>query len=370
MTTPASAKSATQSGCRPGPPRARRVREAGTAHQGAGRDRRRPRRRRRRCATWPGSPRPTSRSSRSRPTPTTAAASSGTRPRTCWRRPCSRSSPRPSSASARRSRTASTTTSTSSEPFTPEDLKAIEKAMERIIKPGQRFVAPRRHRRRGARRARRRAVQARADRAQGRRVPTTATRVVEVGGGELTIYDNVDPQHRRDASGRTCAAARTCRPPGTSHGVQAHPHRRRLLARHREEPAAAAHLRHRLGPPRTSCDAYLERSPRPSKRDHRKLGAELDLFSFPDEIGSGLAVFHPKGGIIRKEMEDYSRAAAHRGRLRVRQHPAHHQGPAVRDLRPPRLVPRRHVPADAPRRGARRGRQRHASRARTTTSSR
>ena len=53
--------------------------------------------------------------------------------------------------------------------------------------------------------------------------------------------------------------------------------------------------------------AHLHRLEEAAKRDHRKLGAELDLFSFPEEIGSGLAVFHPKGGIIRKLMEDYSR---------------------------------------------------------------
>src|SRR5258707_11862634 len=53
--------------------------------------------------------------------------------------------------------------------------------------------------------------------------------------------------------------------------------------------------------------AYLNRLEEAAKRDHRKLGAEMDLFSFPDEIGSGLAVFHPKGGIIRRELEDYSR---------------------------------------------------------------
>jgi len=53
--------------------------------------------------------------------------------------------------------------------------------------------------------------------------------------------------------------------------------------------------------------AHLHRQAEAAKRDHRKLGVELDLFSFPDEIGSGLAVFHPKGGIIRRLMEDYSR---------------------------------------------------------------
>ena len=88
-------------------------------------------------------------------------------------------------------------------------------------------------------------------------------------------------------------------------------------------------------PTRDELKAYLKLLEEAARRDHRKLGAELDLFSFPDEIGSGLAVFHPKGGIIRREMEDYSAAAARGGRLPVRQHPAHHQGRPVRDLRAP-----------------------------------
>src|ERR1019366_2733871 len=53
--------------------------------------------------------------------------------------------------------------------------------------------------------------------------------------------------------------------------------------------------------------AYLHQLEEAERRDHRKLGAELDLFSFPEEIGSGLAIFHPKGGTIRRVMEDYSR---------------------------------------------------------------
>jgi threonyl-tRNA synthetase len=62
-----------------------------------------------------------------------------------------------------------------------------------------------------------------------------------------------------------------------------------------------------VGSPWRRLDAHLERIAEAERRDHRRLGAELDLFSFPDEIGSGLAVFHPKGGVIRKELEDYSR---------------------------------------------------------------
>ena len=90
-------------------------------------------------------------------------------------------------------------------------------------------------------------------------------------------------------------------------GVQADAHGRRLLAGQRKEPAAAADLRHRLGV-QAALDAYLNLLEEAEKRDHRRLGAELDLFSFPTEIGAGLAVWHPKGGIVRRVMEDYARS--------------------------------------------------------------
>ena len=96
---------------------------------------------------------------------------------------------------------------------------------------------------------------------------------------------------------------------------------------------------------------HLHRLEEAERRDHRKLGAELDLFSFPDEIGSGLAVFHPKGGTVRRIMEEYSPPAPRRGGLRVRQLTAHHEVEPVRGQRAPRLVRRRHVPADGARRG-------------------
>ena len=114
-----------------------------------------------------------------------------------------------------------------------------------------------------------------------------------------------------------------------------------------KQPDAPAHLRHGVGVARRTSTPTSHRLEEAEKRDHRKLGAELDLFSFPDEIGSGLAVFHPKGGIVRRLMEDYSPPAPRGGRLRVRLLAAHHQGEPVRDLRPPRLVRRRHVPAHA-----------------------
>ena len=110
---------------------------------------------------------------------------------------------------------------------------------------------------------------------------------------------------------------------------------------------------------KAALEEHLHRLEEAEKRDHRKLGAELDLFSFPDEIGSGLAVFHPKGGDRPPGDGGLLAPPARGGGLRVRQLTAHHQVEAVRDLGAPRLVRRLHVPAD----GARR-------RAVTTTSSR
>ncbi len=101
---------------------------------------------------------------------------------------------------------------------------------------------------------------------------------------------------------------------------------------------------------KAALDEHLHRLEEAEKRDHRKLGAELDLFSFPDEIGSGLAVFHPKGGTVRRIMEDYSRQRHEEAGLRVRELAAHHEGASLRDVGPPRLVRRRHVPADGARR--------------------
>ena len=101
-----------------------------------------------------------------------------------------------------------------------------------------------------------------------------------------------------------------------------------------------------------ALEAHLHRLEEAERRDHRRLGAELDLFSFPPELGSGLAVFHPKGGLVRKVMEDYSRARHAEAGYSLRQHAAHHQLGAVRDLGPPPVVRGGHVPADGARRGS------------------
>ena len=88
----------------------------------------------------------------------------------------------------------------------------------------------------------------------------------------------------------------------------------------------------RRGRPTPPSKEHLHRLEEAEKRDHRKLAAELDLLSFPEELGGGLAVWHPKGAIVRKLMEDYSRGAPRARRLRVRLHAAPRQGAAVRDV--------------------------------------
>jgi threonyl-tRNA synthetase len=194
-------------------------------------------------------------------------------------------------------------------PFTLDDLKAIEKEMERIIKSGQRFV--------------RRVVtedEARSELANepykleliGLKGHETGTpqfesgESVEVGGAELTIYDNVDP-----ASGDVIWKD-LCRGP---HLPSTQPIRggfalMRVAAAYWRGSEKNKQLQRIYGtawPTKEELRAYQTRLDEAAKRDHRKLGAELDLFSFPEEIGSGLAVFHPKGGIIRAEIENYMR---------------------------------------------------------------
>ena len=199
-------------------------------------------------------------------------------------------------------------------PFTLDDLKAIEKEMERIIKSGQRFM--------------RRVVTDEEARAELANEPykleliglkghagadglsgTTqfeAGESVEVGGAELTIYDNVDP-----ASGEVIWKD-LCRGP---HLPSTQPIRggyalMRVAAAYWRGSEKNTQLQRIYGtawPSKDELRAYQNRLEEAAKRDHRKLGAELDLFSFPEEIGSGLAVFHPKGGIIRAEIENYMR---------------------------------------------------------------
>ncbi|MCH0540551.1 threonine--tRNA ligase [Streptomyces sp. MUM 203J] len=189
-------------------------------------------------------------------------------------------------------------------PFTPEDLKRIEKKMQEIQKRGQRFS--------------RRVTTDEAAREELANEPYKLELIglkgsassedganVEVGGGELTIYDNLDAK-----TGELCWKD-LCRGP--------HLPSTRIIPAFKLMRSAAAYWRGSeknkqlqrvygtAWPSKDELKAHLEFLAEAEKRDHRKLGAELDLFSIPEQIGSGLAVFHPRGGIIRRVMEDYSR---------------------------------------------------------------
>ena len=190
-------------------------------------------------------------------------------------------------------------------PFDPADLKAIEQRMRQIVKQGQRFS--------------RRVVtdgEARAELAgepyklelialKGAHEAPDAEESVEVGGSELTIYDNLSPDTGEVIWKDLCRGPHI---PTTRHipafklmrsggaywrGSEKNPQLQRIYGTAWES--------------RERQDEYLTMLAEAERRDHRKLGAELDLFSFPTEIGSGLPVFHPKGAIIRQVMEDYSR---------------------------------------------------------------
>lgn len=190
-------------------------------------------------------------------------------------------------------------------PFTPEDLKSIEKEMQRIIREGQRFV--------------RRVVSEDEARVElvdepfkleliglkGSGADKTEGASVEVGAGELTIYDNVD----RD--GQTVWKD-LCRGPhlpntrmiGNGWALQ------RIAGAYWRGSEKNPQLQRIYGtawPTKDELRAYQTRLEEAAKRDHRKLGKDLDLFSFPDEIGSGLSVWHPRGGVVRGEMEQHAR---------------------------------------------------------------
>ncbi len=186
-------------------------------------------------------------------------------------------------------------------PFTPDDLSVLESAMKKIIKDGQRF---------------RRRVITEADALTelanepykcelvGLKSDQGDESSVEVGGAELTIYDNLG----RDGQPEWSDLCRGPHLPST-----------KLIPAFKLMRSAGAYwrgseknpmLQRIYGTAWASADdltGYLDFLVEAEKRDHRRLGQELDLFSFPEEIGSGLAVFHPKGGIIRRAMEDYSR---------------------------------------------------------------
>ena len=172
--------------------------------------------------------------------------------------------------------------------FTDDDLERIEARMREIVQADEPFEREEVDRDDGARALRRPAVQARDHRTGRPRRPG------EVGEGPvISLY-------KQPASRRRRVRRPVPRPARAEHEaarrVQAHEGRRRVLARATRSADAAAHLRHRVGVEGGARRLTSTGSKRPRRRDHRKLGLELDLFSFPEEIGSGLAVWHPKGG--------------------------------------------------------------------------
>ena len=187
------------------------------------------------------------------------------------------------------------------EPFTPEDLAALEKKMRQIVKDGQLFD----------RRVFESKEQAREELAnEPYKLELVDDKsgdpdVMEVGGDELTAYDNLNPRTRERVWGDLCRGPHI---PTTKH-IPAFKLTRSSAAYWRgdQNNASLQRIYGTAWESQEALDKHLELIEEAQRRDHRKLGVELDLFSFPDEIGSGLAVFHPKGGIVRAELEDYSR---------------------------------------------------------------
>ncbi|HET6666956.1 MAG TPA: threonine--tRNA ligase [Intrasporangium sp.] len=191
------------------------------------------------------------------------------------------------------------------EPFHPEDLKDLERAMQKIVNEGQTFE--------------RRVVTDDDALKELAHEPYKCELVglkggageaaegasVEVGGGELTIYDNV----RRDGTRAWGDLCRGPHVPSTKVIGNAFKLTRVAAAywRGSEKNPQLQRIYGTAWPSKEALRAHLERLAEAERRDHRKLGAELDLYSFPDELGSGLPVFHPKGGVIKREMEDYVR---------------------------------------------------------------
>jgi len=190
-------------------------------------------------------------------------------------------------------------------PFTPEDLKALEKEMDKIIRSGQRFV--------------RRVTNDKDAAVELAKEPykleliglktgnaDVGEAATEVGAGELTIYDNFDVQADRVVWKDLCRGPHLPNTRMIGNGFAL----TRVAAaywRGNENNKQLQRIYGTAWPSKDELKAYQLQMEEAAKRDHRRLGAELDLFSFPEEIGSGLAVFHPKGGVIRRVMEDYSR---------------------------------------------------------------
>ncbi len=185
--------------------------------------------------------------------------------------------------------------------FTPEDLEKLEKRMRAIVKEGQLF----------SRRVYESKDEARRELAgEPYKLELVDDKsgdpdVMEVGGDELTAYDNLNPRTRERVWGDLCRGPHC---PTTKY-IPAFKLTRSSAAYWRGNQANAS-LQRIYGTAwesQEALDRHLELIEEAQRRDHRKLGVELDLFSFPDELGSGLPVFHPKGGIVRRELEEYSR---------------------------------------------------------------
>ncbi|MEV6213312.1 threonine--tRNA ligase [Nocardia sp. NPDC051833] len=187
-------------------------------------------------------------------------------------------------------------------PFTPEDLAKLESRMKKIIKGSQRFS--------------RRVVEIDEAKVELAKEPFKLElisdksgiddpEIMEVGGNELTIYDNLDPRTGEKIWGDLCRGPHI----PTTKFIPAFKLTRSSAAYWRgdQDREDLQRIYGTAWESSEAMDEYLHLLAEAERRDHRKLGLELDLFSFPDELGSGLPVFHPKGGIIRKEMEEYSR---------------------------------------------------------------
>ncbi|WP_167103048.1 threonine--tRNA ligase [Mycobacterium sp. DL592] len=187
------------------------------------------------------------------------------------------------------------------EAFTPEDLEKLEKRMRAIVKEGQLF----------ARRVYESKDQARAELAgEPYKLELVDDKsgdadIMEVGGDELTAYDNLNPRTRERVWGDLCRGPHI---PTTKY-IPAFKLTRSSAAYWRgdQNNASLQRIYGTAWESQEALDRHLELLEEAQRRDHRKLGVELDLFSFPDELGSGLPVFHPKGGIVRRELEEYSR---------------------------------------------------------------
>ncbi|GAB3700557.1 threonine--tRNA ligase [Corynebacterium nasicanis] len=191
------------------------------------------------------------------------------------------------------------------EPFTPEDLKAIEKRMKKIIKSGQKF-----ERRTYA------STEAAAEElaaepfklelvADKGNIDPTSDEATEIGAGALTAYDNVNPRTGEVEWSDMCRGPHV----PTTRYIPAFAITRSSAAywRGNQDNADLQRIYGTAWEDKEALDEYQHMLAEAEKRDHRRLGSELDLFSFPDEIGSGFPVFHPNGGIIRLEMEEHSR---------------------------------------------------------------